>query len=372
MSTLHTGCLDEHIPSVLFFRALFDLGMALERHSVELAVVLGSQSPFIFLSEETPNWLDRHIKRLSQTDYAGHLKVIRAELRGRKVSENNKALRELLHRVAGAIRKRSAADLAGELHKLSERAHALVGEALEQFGDGRVRERWSQCSRVPVVFVHEAGGRETRCSFEATDKGDAIHVHVGPYRESETRDARGGALRVYFNMPFYFFHEYLSHSFSRWQERLFVEGYLVWAATEMLLQVDRDLLRHQYVMERLKVAELQSGGVDYTAAWYERNFKGRFLKFLLAWAADGSGSGQPQDLAIQRKDLELLARLAHLTSAMKKGSEKNALYDGIDLALRDSDPCGTRKQLRLLARQNIGVPQFTPRLRTFASRGIPQ
>jgi len=362
LSTLHTGCLDEHVPSVLFFRALFDLGMALERHSVDLALVLGSRSPFIFLSEETPNWLDRHIKRLSQTDYAGHLKVIRAELRGRKVSENNKALRKLLHCVAGAIRKRSAADLAGELHKLSERAHTLVGKALEHFGDDRVRARWSQCSRVPLVFVHEAGGRETRCSFETTDKGDAIHVHVGPYRESETPTARGGALRVYFNMPFYFFHEYLSHSFSRWQERLFVEGYLVWAATEMLVRVDGDLVRHQYVMERLKVAELQPGGVGCTAAWYGQNFKERFLKFLLAWAADASGSGQPQDLAIQRKDLDLLASLANLTSAMKRGSEKNALYNGIELALSDSDPRRARKQLRRLARQSIGVPQFTPRL----------
>jgi len=154
-------------------------------------------------------------------------------------------------------------------------------------------------------------------------------------------------------MRFYFFHEYLSHSFSCWQHTDFVEGYLVWAAKEMFFRITGDKVRHAFIKDTFEVslmgsrdmATVKLNAAKMVAEWFQSMTDGKFLAFILDWAADSS-------YLVDRADIDALFYLSEMCT---KGMH---LLEDICTAFEEANLQATRCKLRSIARQTAGIPDY--------------
>jgi hypothetical protein len=298
-----------------------------------------------FLLARSRDWLDNDIERLRNEDFPGHLDIIRENIAAKRKGVPA-ALLQVYDEIARAIDTLEPFKLAAELQELSHRVHAAVGEAVKEYGGPSSQTRWNNCPRAFVNFVYPEPG-PTRCSFS---KGppDRINIHIGSDLLAKS-EFQKGALRTFFNLHFFFFHEYLSHSFAIWQEANFVEGYLVWAERELHFRVTGDKVR-KHIIDQTFAARPESEfqTAEAVASWFQTVTGERFLQFLLEWAALGA----PQDDTL----MPALFQVSELFSAAP--TSLAALKE----VFHSEDVGQILGGILALAQDCAGIPQFQFRL----------
>jgi len=339
---------------VLFFRVSFDLGFAIEeyRPALTTALALRNKSLFEFLRLRSRNWVDVHIEQFEDKDYQKHLEVIRASILAEKAgSPEPDGLFAVYDKIAKKLSGMEPLSLAEKLKCMCDETRELVTQALERFGGPRAVAGWQSCYPASLVFRHGERG-PTYCSFKR-GSADVITIHIGNHLGSDN-DRKKGALRTYYNMHFYFFHEYLSHSFSYWQETEFVEGYLVWAAKKMHFYVNRDIVRRRFIEDTFD--DDQARRTEAVADWFQATTDDRFLKFLLEWAAD---DGYQEDTRAWVPHAETLWALDCISQMCTNGKP---ITNDVCSAFDQTDAQATRDKLRSIAQQATGMLLHTSRL----------
>jgi len=273
------GSLSQANLSVLFFRASCALGTAIEEHRELLFRAMDRRrfrSPLSFLQRLSEEWLDRRADDFVELDYDGHLDLIRKHVSA--MAEASSKLGTVCQQISASLRSVSPEELSLQFDALSLELHAVVGRSIAQFGGNLSRDRWNSCQVADVRYMDPEVG-PTRCTFQKARR-DEIRVHIGGLPQK-------AGLRTFFNLRFYFFHEYISHSFSACQDALFSDGYLIWAEKKLLSAVAPDRLRIELARETFwPYAQPECSLWTHDICdWFESIIGSRFLKFLLDWAA---------------------------------------------------------------------------------------
>jgi hypothetical protein len=339
---------------VLFFRASIVLGIVIEKHRTALAAAnhhSGPTSLLDFLVEKSMAWVDLHTKALAEEDYRGHIGLIRSKIRS-DISKRTPALSKILRTVARELKPIRAVRLGGLLQTDCDAVHNRVGEAIESAGSANASERWQQCKSASLRFQRGEPG-PTRCSFDRGEP-DVITVHIGNHVDSATNPQKG-ALRTYFNLSFHFFHEYFSHSYALWDDRrhLFAEGFLVWAAQEMMNQVAADKLRRLFISDTLRnrAGKPQVQWAEDAAEWFFRTVGSRFLWYLLEWAG----------IRYVPENESRVQTLCFLSDVVTAAESTVAAEVRRSFAEGESAP-DIHDRLQVIARQSLPFQPYQPRL----------
>lgn len=287
--------INEDTPDLRYFRVTFDLGRAVEDHRRALASAwsshgFGSRQLIDFMVARSREWLDQHVAQLASLDYASHIVLVRSKIESSRTLVHP-ALQSVYGDVASSLSQHSPGDLMRYLQDACDAAHDHAKECIHRFGGAAAIHRWESCEKAKFGL----GSRRdlTVCSFECGAAGgsDIVEMHLGNPRDAANHPLKG-ALRVFYCVPFFLLHEYVSHSFCVWQADLFVDGYLVWAARQMSLRVLPDHLRDRFVRDTLVGIEQREGEstkleqTEGVAEWFSGvTTPEMFLYFLLEWAA---------------------------------------------------------------------------------------
>lgn len=333
---------------VLFFRVSFELGQAIDQHRQLLVHALAGEDLFGFLLECSKKWLDIHVRTLSSFDYDRHVQLVHMQIDSERALASPR-LAAACGTVRDAITVKLPEELELELQRESDGAFLLAERVITRFGGQGAWQLWATRQRAQLRILHRE--ELTMCTFErgATVGTDSIVLHLGSHLEAAV-DPKKAALHTYFCTRFYFFHEYVSHSFPAWQTTEFVDGYLVWAERYMFLIETRDHLRDRFVrvafdsFERSHLAHTNS-----VADWFSAIAPAdHFLRFLVDWAS------LPDDDCNE-------AALAALHTLADRLTERDS--DGLDGLFVDGDAASIRRRICNLALQTDGFPPpYTPRL----------
>jgi hypothetical protein len=279
--------LEEEEAHVRYFRASFELGKATEQHLDELDVALQSEEDgyplFEFLQERSRRWLDDRVVDLASLSYADHISSIQAHVRADSTSAPP-ARAAACEKIAASLTIRTPDELNRLLQLENAQGRELAAQAITQFGGLDAREHWSSTSTV-ATLEYVCFEEVTRLSFERRNDHPVITVHIGNHRDAASHPSKG-ALRTYFCILFYFFHEYVSHAFSIWQAKAFVDGYLLWAERQMFSRIEGRFLRHAFVADTFgSPVSVELKRVKVAAEWIHHVTPGdSFVRFLLTWA----------------------------------------------------------------------------------------
>jgi hypothetical protein len=300
-------CLSERVSvlqrndlAILFFRASCELGWAIEANQQELVAALNKgplrrRSLFSFVVAVSKEWLDDRVEQFASLSYDQHLELIRSFIRAGDISRQSD-LRVACERIARTLTCRTPAQLSTQLDELSPEAHRLVGAAISLKGGPTANARWQTRPIAPVRYVYSEKD-DTRCTYR-TGTPDEIWFHIGNHIKGIANEK--GGLRTFFNLPFFFFHEYVSHSFSVWQLADFVEGYLIWAEKRLLLAVEATRLRVDFAHDTFWPSHSAGWAwTDRIAEWFQAKSNGRFLPFLLDWAAEAQANAPIHEAALE-------------------------------------------------------------------------
>ena len=208
------GALHRAESRVVFFRLSFDLGLAVDSELKSVISLLGGdQLPFDWAHSKSKHWMDDRADVEAWPNYdeqaRGTAEANRS--RNRRESPLGRRIPKDRRRSDGAKPGRTCRRASGDV-RLGSR---FVGGCIGEFGGVQAQRRSRTCAPALITFDHNEPGA-TRCSFRR-DAPDVITVHIGNHLGSSA-DPSKGALRIFFSFPFYLFHEYLSHSYSAWQD----------------------------------------------------------------------------------------------------------------------------------------------------------
>lgn len=293
--SIQCGDLERDDLPVLFFRASFELGFAIEKHRKNLSDALSVQnkSVFEFLSEKSRHWIDNYVGAFAGLDYSGHLEVICNHIRSDIGPGISNQLRLILCSLVGELTGQQPKALAELLQAINKDAYGLASKALEKFGNNAAKDQWRKC-RLASLRFNFFQDNFTYTIFESNGNQNTISIRIGNHVDSASNPKKG-ALRTFYNMPFYFFHEYISHSFCKWQNALFVEGFLLWAEKEMFEKCGLDLVVNKFIAD-IFPASTAYQTAESAAKWFNAVTDGRYLQFLLCWAADDGYEIEEADL----------------------------------------------------------------------------
>src|SRR5262249_6362077 len=216
-----------------------------------------------------------HAEDLESGDFEFYLNHMRSYLLSScapNCEASNPGLAAVIRAIAQDLASTTPDDLAAAFAVSNETIHGCVGEAVSQWGGPSAVARWNSCPLAEVAFDFATSG-PIGCSFAQ----NRITFHIG-----ERKDA----VRSFYILDFFLFHEYLSHAFPLWTHTLLTEGLLVEAALYLMPYVADHPVRHRFIQSAWN---LRPSGTtvrrnregEAWAEWLIRVGHPNFLRYLL-------------------------------------------------------------------------------------------
>ncbi len=195
-------------------------------------------------------------------------------------------VQSVLHLVADSIVDwKDDSDLEDHLNSLNKTGFDLATFCVSKWGGPRAKARLDSLSPLALELIqnHQTGVTYTYCM----SSGGPVFLAFGK---------PNGALLSYLNLEFYFFHEYLSHIFPRWDDRAreFSEGYLFsvahWSSVAFsptaskVVVWNHDFAQHASTIGAPSGQESRWERIRATAEWYKARLSNIFPHLLLELA----------------------------------------------------------------------------------------
>src|SRR5579864_4756599 len=160
-----------------------------------------------------------------------HLTAIRTGFAAvpNKLAPWNPAFSPLIKKMSGALRTHTASQCRAGLEHMCLQGWQWFQDFIEQYGESYAKLRLAEMLKIgPVVLDIQVGQRDfTYCHY--LEEKHRIQLLIG---------GTAGGLDLFFDLPFYFLHEYVSHAYAKWDDPRwrFSEAHLLHAAKHFLAE----------------------------------------------------------------------------------------------------------------------------------------
>ena len=215
-----------------------------------------------------------------------------------KLAPLNPAFSPLIQKMSGSLKTHTASQCRAGLEKMCLQGWRWFPDFIRQYGESYAKVRLAEMLKIgPAVLDIQVGQRDfTYCHYlEAEHR---IQLLIG---------GTAGGLDLFFDLPFYFLHEYVSHAYARWDDPRwrFSDAHLLRAAKyylkEELRKNDRSRLpflgQHFGAIRGNKDPDSQSDlqrAEDCFAEAYEI-VKDRFITHFIEWATFPATDSEGQE-----------------------------------------------------------------------------
>jgi hypothetical protein len=269
--------LEKDSPHVLHFRLLLEVGTAVEQFLPLMAAAsrpVGAISTH--LEQLSSQLIDSHSHSFASLSYLEQIEIIKQQVEVEKKSQPH--FRDFYDRIAADLRGTGISEARQRIQFMDDEAFRCVAEVLTKHGGHLTSYRWAQCRPAKIHFGQSHQTVLTFKSNSATPTG-TITVYIGQQEE---------ALRIYFCLSFFFFHEYFSHGFPVWDSsnKLLSDGILVAVASFLLNRDFPNVIRKHFVRKTFEVsARVRLRSVEEATEWYLETVGLPFVRCILEWAA---------------------------------------------------------------------------------------